>query len=666
MLTQKRELPSMTVKQTATDARTGCAMFAWLSVLAFATGNLLLETDARGMNIRYEPRGLLDAYDLANGTTTAHKYDSRSQLQSLTTAGPGATTLQGYTYARDRVGNIVAIDDLRAGGGAWTSAARYEYDAWYRLTSARLDPGTPHEETLGFTHDTIDNLTSMRSSVAWGPIDLGAYTYGPRKGHEAGPHALSWFTAGITHLYDAAGQVTHRNSLEHAWDHQGRLTEVKRGPQWIERYGYAGGWDRVVKRERGETSLYVADDFELRDGVATTYVRIGGQRVVKIEEGGLAARAYPDLSPAGAPDGRLTAADARALARAGAQYEEVEGVLKAAAAEALLRGVERVTYLHGDHLGTTSVTTDELGAEVSRMLHYPYGWVRLAEPQLEDYGWTGQERDDPVDLSNHSARLLVTREGRWLSPDPLFRTLGKEALERPFEAANPYTYSLGNPINNTDPNGTCAITPDGSIDCVSGIQAARSDLMHAVNEALGEGRYGSALLGVALHIASNVNLAAGYAAQLTIAGSYNSGHDAVTGFVDGDYGQALRGSIGLLTFGLGAKLVSPSLVQAPARGNLVIGKLSDLTRAGALRDGERTLLPELPNLGSPKANWAQNSGRLRAAMRERLPIRDASVDPSTGALINNTGFLRAERYLLESRGWVYEPTTTTWQPPVTQ
>lgn len=46
-----------------------------------------------------------------------------------------------------------------------------------------------------------------------------------------------------------------------------------------------------------------------------------------------------------------------------------------------------------------------------------------------------------------------------------------------------------------------------------------------------------------------------------------------------------------------------------------------------------------------------------------LPIRDATVDSLTGELANDTGFLRAERYLLEDRGWTYDPKTTLWSPP---
>jgi len=50
-------------------------------------------------------------------------------------------------------------------------------------------------------------------------------------------------------------------------------------------------------------------------------------------------------------------------------------------------------------------------------------------------------------------------------------------------------------------------------------------------------------------------------------------------------------------------------------------------------------------------------------MSRGLPIRDAFAD-SAGNLINNTGFLRAERNLLQDRGWTYNPSTTMWHPPV--
>ncbi len=79
---------------------------------------------------------------------------------------------------------------------------------------------------------------------------------------------------------------------------------------------------------------------------------------------------------------------------------------------------------------------------------------------------------------------------------------------------------------------------------------------------------------------------------------------------------------------------------------------------------ERTLLGQLPDFGSEDANWAQNERILLQEMQTGNPIRDGSVDPHTGALINNTGFLARQRSLLQSGGWSYDPTTHLWSPGV--
>jgi len=50
-----------------------------------------------------------------------------------------------------------------------------------------------------------------------------------------------------------------------------------------------------------------------------------------------------------------------------------------------------VYYLHGDHLGSTSLTTDEDGEVVARQLYHPYGTVRYAGGTLPtDFTYTGQ------------------------------------------------------------------------------------------------------------------------------------------------------------------------------------------------------------------------------------------------------------------------------------
>lgn len=84
------------------------------------------------------------------------------------------------------------------------------------------------------------------------------------------------------------------------------------------------------------------------------------------------------------------------------------------------------------------------------------------------------------------------------------------------------------------------------------------------------------------------------------------------------------------------------------------------TKADGWKKGDFML--NLPDKGSPKANWAQNSGRLREEMGKGNPIYDSYRNP-TGERIPTEGFLRAERNLLESRGWQYNSSTGAYHPP---
>jgi hypothetical protein len=112
---------------------------------------------------------------------------------------------------------------------------------------------------------------------------------------------------------------------------------------------------------------------------------------------------------------------------------------------------------------------------------------------------------------------------------------------------------------------------------------------------------------------------------------------------------------GAITEGLQhAKNLATGLESSTRNSTLVIGRSDDLSN---LRSGERSLMGRLPNQGSPRANWKQNSGILRQEMRRGLPIRDASPG-------NNGGiFLNAERNLLKTNGWKFDTRSNYWLPP---
>ncbi len=105
-----------------------------------------------------------------------------------------------------------------------------------------------------------------------------------------------------------------------------------------------------------------------------------------------------------------------------------------------------VQYLHGDHLGSTSLTTDESGGMVARQLYHPYGTTRYSEGTLAtDFGFTGQRKDGTGLVFMH-ARYYHPALGRWTQADTIAPGVGSQGLNR-------YMYVRGNPVLYNDPSG---------------------------------------------------------------------------------------------------------------------------------------------------------------------------------------------------------------------
>jgi len=109
-----------------------------------------------------------------------------------------------------------------------------------------------------------------------------------------------------------------------------------------------------------------------------------------------------------------------------------------------------VTYLHSDHLGSTSLTTDAAGALLARVLYYPYGETRYTEGTLQtDYGYTGQRNEGPGlgGLMDYGARHYDPYLGRFVSADTIV-----PGTEQP-QSWNRYAYVRNNPLLYVDPSG---------------------------------------------------------------------------------------------------------------------------------------------------------------------------------------------------------------------
>jgi len=107
-----------------------------------------------------------------------------------------------------------------------------------------------------------------------------------------------------------------------------------------------------------------------------------------------------------------------------------------------------VYYLHGDHLGSTVLTTDGEGRRVGEVRYAPYGATRWAwgSPSTA-YRYTGQRWEGGVGLYDYRARWYEPTLGRFVQPDTLVPEPGNP------QDLNRYTYVRNNPLKYTDPTG---------------------------------------------------------------------------------------------------------------------------------------------------------------------------------------------------------------------
>ncbi|MFH1318478.1 MAG: RHS repeat-associated core domain-containing protein, partial [Candidatus Omnitrophota bacterium] len=108
---------------------------------------------------------------------------------------------------------------------------------------------------------------------------------------------------------------------------------------------------------------------------------------------------------------------------------------------------EHTYYTHSDHLGSSSVITDENGDEVSRLEYRPYGSVsRQTGSDVVTRKFTGKELDS-TGFYYFGARYYDPEIGRFIQADP--------TVQHPYDPQdlNRYAYCRNNPVNYVDPTG---------------------------------------------------------------------------------------------------------------------------------------------------------------------------------------------------------------------
>jgi RHS repeat-associated protein len=244
----------------------------------------------------------------------------------------------------------------------------------------------------------------------------------------------------------------------------------------------------------------------------------------------------------------------------------------------------REAFLHTDHLGSNSITTNASGAVLARQSYMPFGSVRSGGTgsMPTDIGFTGQRLDAGTGgLMYYGARYYLPGLSRFASADTIVPGAGNP------QALNRFSYALNNPIKYTDPSGHCVVI------CTAIIGAAIGGIVGAIGytaytattgQAFDYGEYFTAVGNTALagaYIGSGIGMiqAAASATALTVAAVASANVPIGIGV------------------GIGSAEVGYAISTASTGEDFNVQDFTVSTAAGAISGGIDAALPGSSNLG---------------------------------------------------------------------
>jgi RHS repeat-associated protein len=345
-------------------------------------------------------RGQTIEVDSGDGTTTTHHYNDTTdlrlyQLETFLTATP-STIVQLYTYAFDPNGNVTGVNDYcneASTTGCTTSAANAIYSWSYQYDSRnQLVKGTRNGVVYAYGYDALGNLTNKEGVTQTYP-GVGQ----PR------PHALSAVGA-VKYAYDANGDVTGTSggttNFSIAWNADDMPERTVYGSVTANK-SFLG--ESLWKKAQGTNTTYYLPSMRVENKKYRKYFGTFAER-----------------------DGADTSSCTTNAAR---------GCLK---------------FYHGDHLGSSTLVTNDAGAVIHRQSYKPYGEDLLASPPGSftpaaglRYQFNFKEKEqDGSGFYDYGARMYNPATGNFLSAD-----------SHDADGLNRYRYVRNNPLRYTDPTG---------------------------------------------------------------------------------------------------------------------------------------------------------------------------------------------------------------------
>jgi len=116
-----------------------------------------------------------------------------------------------------------------------------------------------------------------------------------------------------------------------------------------------------------------------------------------------------------------------------------------------------VSYYFADHLGSADVVTNATGTITKESDYYPYGGeIPISGSDINNYKFTGKERDSESGLDEFGARYYASPFGRFMTPDWAAKptAVPYASFGNP-QSLNLYSYVNNNPTTIRDADGHC-------------------------------------------------------------------------------------------------------------------------------------------------------------------------------------------------------------------
>jgi len=404
------------------------------------------------------------------GGTETYDYDPMGRLaqKRIASAGlPGGEIRFDYSYRADGQRHTITYPEPAPGAGR--RQINYEYNRRGQLIRI---PNIVRR---------IDyNLAGVRTRVEQANNVVTAYGYDPAM--------LRLIDLTVTdssgnvlqvcqYHYDQTGNLLRVESPDsklaatYAYDDLDRLTQATRAAGEVWNYSYDGVGNLTHKSDVGAFS-YDANGLLIGAGAdhftytaagqtetalwgATTYDALG--RLQSITRGSEALHCVYDhdgrrvrttLVGGAVPDELLTP-DEMITVNNGVVFASIFDGPARVAQIRLSDGA--ISFLHGDHLGSTSLVTDQAEQVIQRIYYDPFGAMLennvAAGATGTDHLYAGAHWEEWSGLIDMHARAYDPRIGRFITPDTLVPDLYTPM------AWNRYSYVLNNPLRFTDPTG---------------------------------------------------------------------------------------------------------------------------------------------------------------------------------------------------------------------